>query len=66
MSDTHFCQNTRQTALIPLSECSCVEHGDDGTRYHEDASYEGTVYQCLCGERFMEKAELANHIAEAA
>jgi hypothetical protein len=37
-------------------------HGDDGTRQHSDASYEGTVYQCLCGERFVDLNALDEHI----
>ncbi|GEM_PF-6418944 len=43
-----------------------IEHGDDGKRWHESASYEGYVYACLCGERFMDTSELGAHIAEFA
>ena len=43
-----------------------VEHGPDGTRWHEDSSYEGTVYPCLCGERFVEHSALLEHIEKHA
>lgn len=41
-----------------------ILHADDGTRYHECANYEGTVHQCLCGERFVDMSELTQHITE--
>ena len=37
-------------------------HGNDGTRQHSSASYEGTVYQCLCGERYVHLYDLDIHI----
>lgn len=38
------------------------EHADDGTRQHESASYQGTVFVCLCGERFVDRNDLHAHI----
>ncbi len=43
-----------------------IEHGPDGTRWHEDSSYEGTVYPCLCGEQFVEHEALLEHIEKHA
>jgi hypothetical protein len=40
------------------------EHGKDGQRYHEDASYQGWVVVCLCGDRFMDEEDLEKHIEE--
>jgi len=40
------------------------EHGKDGMRHHEDASYEGMVMVCLCGERFQDEEDLERHIEE--
>jgi hypothetical protein len=42
------------------------EHGKDGKRYHEDASFEGWVLVCLCGEPFMDEGQLEEHIEEKA
>lgn len=40
------------------------EHGKDGTRFHESSSYEGRVFVCLCGERFVDAGDLDKHIGE--
>lgn len=67
MSTTHFCLNTKQIALTPLNQCSCTEHGDDGTRQHDMPNgEEWTVSACKCGARFEDASELRQHIAEAA
>lgn len=41
------------------------EHGYNGTRQHESASYEGTVFVCLCGEPFMDRNDLNGHVTDA-
>jgi hypothetical protein len=40
------------------------QHGFDGLRHVECANYEGSLHACTCGQLFMEKSELAEHIAE--
>lgn len=48
-----------------LQQEPAEEHGDDGTRKHDMPNgEEWTVYQCLCGARFVEPTELREHIAE--
>lgn len=41
------------------------EHSDDGTRQVETASYEGTAFECECGERFVHYNDLVQHIEDA-
>lgn len=37
-------------------------HGYDGTRHHESTNYEGGVFACLCGERFVNWSDLVEHV----
>jgi len=42
------------------------EHGYEGTRKVEASNYEGSVFQCYCGERFMDMTELEQHVIDEA
>lgn len=45
-----------------VDETNQPEHAFEGMRYVECANYEGTVLQCVCGERFVDRSELDRHI----
>lgn len=45
-----------------LTALETMEHGYDGSRHHESANYEGGVFACLCGDRFMNWSDLVEHI----
>lgn len=47
-----------------VDESNQPEHAFEGMRYVECANYEGSVLQCLCGERFVDRSELDQHIAD--
>lgn len=40
------------------------DHGWDGFREVEASNYEGTVLACLCGARFVEPEEFAQHLVD--
>ena len=48
-----------------LTPADYEEHGDDGTRIHSMPSEDWTVYECICGERFVDRTgphSLEEHI----
>jgi hypothetical protein len=51
---------------MPEPDDDQPEHGYEGTRKVEASNYEGSVFQCYCGERFMDMTELEQHVLDEA